>query len=83
MSFVGAAILASGSASGFPFLAFGILMLLAIWFERATYKQEVSAPPPGFEWTGERAIEVDAVVDVWANADTGERVYVRRGGVLG
>jgi hypothetical protein len=77
----GAVALACGSRAGIPLVSWGLLMLIAVRYERTAYKDEIPAPPPGFAWTGERVIDGDKIVDVWAN-DSGERVYVRRGGGL-
>jgi hypothetical protein len=81
--FAGAIAMAEGSNAGFSAVLGGVVMLMAIRFERVEYKREVAVPPPGFVRTGERVVDGDAVVDVWTDEETGERAYVRREGIFG
>jgi hypothetical protein len=66
-------------ANAFPPLLFGALLLLGTVFERWRYKQPKSAATAKGAATGERFIdpETGALMEVWYDAATGERSYVR------
>jgi hypothetical protein len=68
--------------AGIGLIITGIVLLLALLFERDRYKRIVDAVP-GPEWqpTGERFIEpgTDVPVAVYSNQATGHRIYVRLG----
>lgn len=57
---------------------FGILYV-ALRFERTRYKAIIDTAPPGFAPTPERFVdpETGTPVQVWFNAETGERRYVK------
>ena len=67
-------------AAGVGCLVTGVLVLVGLLVERVYYKRVVDrAPNPRFERTSERFRDpvTGAIVDVYADPKTGERVYVR------
>jgi hypothetical protein len=66
-------------ANAFPPLVFGTLLLLGTVFERWRYKQPRSAGTARGAATGERFVdpETGALMEVWYDAATGERSYVK------
>ena len=66
--------------AGIWLLVVGLVVVLAVAFERRRYKPILDvAPGPGWVPTGERFVdeETGAVVVVHYNARTGQRAYVR------
>ncbi len=56
----------------------GLVIVLAVQFERFRYKHDVTAVPgPGWEPTNEKTADAGGVVSVWFNPASGDRVYVR------
>jgi uncharacterized membrane protein HdeD (DUF308 family) len=78
---VGVAALVSGIVStSFVFLFWGVVLIVAIVFERVRYKRlESKSPGPGWERTTERFVdeETGAMVTVYVQPETGERAYVK------
>jgi hypothetical protein len=85
---LGLAVLVSGSgllllavspANAFPPLVFGVLLLLGTVFERWRYKSPKSAAAAKGVATGERFVDTEtgALMEVWYDAATGERTYVK------
>jgi len=78
----GLALLAVQPANAFPLLMFGALLTLGTVFERWRYKQTKTAAAARGTATGERFIDTEtgALMEVYYDAATGERTYVRVGG---
>ena len=75
----GVATLTVGPA-GIGWLVMGVMVLIGLLAERVYYKRIIErAPDSRFERTSERFRDpmTGAVVDVYADPKTGERVYVR------
>lgn len=57
------------------------LALIWLFFRSGGYKREPLEAPPGRDWTftGERFVDPSSgvMVEVWMNARSGERAYVR------
>ena len=57
------------------------LVLIWLLFRSGGYKRQPLDAPPGKDWTftGERFVDPKsgALIEVWRNARTGERAYVR------
>ena len=79
LSCSGLLLLAVSPANAFPPLVFGTLLLLGTVFERWRYKQPRSAAAARGTATGERFIDPEsgALVEVYYDAATGERNYVK------
>ena len=75
----GVVLLAVQPANAFPLLLFGTLLILGTVFERWRYKQPKAASAAKGAPTGERFVdpETGALMEVWYDAATGERSYVR------
>lgn len=77
----GVAVLATGAMNpSFVFIAWGVVLVAGIVFERFRYKPLVDAKPgPGWERTTERFVDEDSgkMVTVYVLPKTGERMYVR------
>lgn len=75
----GLLLLAVSPANAFPPLLFGALLLLGTVFERWRYKPAKTAGAAKGVATGERFVdsETGALMEVWYDAATGERSYVR------
>ena len=75
----GIVLLAVSPANAFPALVFGTLLLLGTVFERWRYKQPQSPGTARGVATGERFVDPEsgALMEVWYDAATGERSYVR------
>ena len=74
--------LAIHPAVGLGPAAAGVIMLLAIMFERRGYKRIVDGVPgPDWQPTGERFLDPNSEVpvQVYFQPGTGKRVYVRTG----
>jgi len=69
-------------ANAFPLLMFGALLTLGTVFERWRYKQTKTATSARGTATGERFIDTEtgALMEVYYDAATGERSYVRVAG---
>ena len=68
------------SAVGLFLVINGLIIVLALSFERARYKRELNTPPgPGWVQTGEKSMDETGIVCVWFNPSSGERAYVRAG----
>ena len=78
----GTALLAlRGNNAGLALIANGIILVLALVFERVRYKPTLAAPPgPDWQLTGERSADARGVVSVWFKPASGERAYVREAG---
>ncbi|HSN18114.1 MAG TPA: hypothetical protein VLV87_07875 [Gammaproteobacteria bacterium] len=65
--------------NAFPLLMFGVLLTLGTVFERWRYKQPKTAATARGSATGERFVdpETGALMEVWYDAATGERSYVK------
>ena len=65
--------------NAFPLLVFGCLLMLGTVFERWRYKQPKTAAAARGAPTGERFIDTEtgALMEVWYDAATGERSYVK------
>ena len=76
---VGALMLFAQLVNAFPLLLFGGLLTLSAMFERWRYKQPKTAAAAKGSATGERFIdpETGALMEVWYDATTGERTYVK------
>jgi hypothetical protein len=80
LTLAGGAAVIWGGPAGAPWLVSGLLLLIGSVFERVRYKRlAASAPDPRFQRTSERFRdpETGAVVNVYADPKTGERIYVR------
>ncbi|HEY1992287.1 MAG TPA: hypothetical protein VGH71_07475 [Gammaproteobacteria bacterium] len=77
----GLALLFAQPANGFPLLVCGGLLTLSAVFERWRYKQSKTAAAAKGTATGERFIdpETGALMEVYYDASTGERSYVKLG----
>ena len=66
-------------ANAFPLLVFGAILTLGTVFERWRYKQPKAPGTARGVATGERFVdpETGALMEVWYDAATGERSYVR------
>lgn len=75
----GVLLLFAQPANAFPPLLFGCLLLLGTVFERWRYKQPKTAAAARGAATGERFIDTEtgALMEVWYDAATGERSYVK------
>ena len=75
----GLLLLAVSPANAFPPLLFGALLLLGTAFERWRYKQPKAPGTARGVATGERFIdpETGALTEVYYDASTGERSYVK------
>jgi len=75
----GLLLLAVSPADAFPPLLFGALLLLGTLFERWRYKQPRAAGTARGVATGERFVDTEtgALMEVWYDAATGERTYVK------
>ncbi|HEY1773784.1 MAG TPA: hypothetical protein VGH91_11410 [Gammaproteobacteria bacterium] len=75
----GLLLLAVSPANAFPPLVFGALLLLGTFFERWRYKPAVTPQSAKGQPTGERFVDPEsgALMEVWYDAATGERSYVR------
>jgi len=75
----GLLLIAVQPANAFPPLVFGSLLLLGTVFERWRYKQVKTAGAAHGAATGERFVdpETGALMEVWYDAATGERSYVK------
>jgi hypothetical protein len=75
----GLLLLAVSPANAFPPLVFGTLLLLGTVFERWRYKAAQTPQSARGQPTGERFVdpETGALMEVWYDASTGERSYVR------
>lgn len=75
----GAALLGMGQPGFVGPLIWGTLLLIGVVFERWRYKRVEGAAGEGFSPTPERFVDPTSGerVQVWANAATGERRYVR------
>ncbi|HEY3644708.1 MAG TPA: hypothetical protein VGM16_05150 [Gammaproteobacteria bacterium] len=75
----GLLLIAVQPANAFPPLMFGALLLLGTIFERWRYKQARSAGTAKGVATGERFVdpETGALMEVWYDAASGERTYVK------
>ncbi|HUO91563.1 MAG TPA: hypothetical protein VMU22_01520 [Rhizomicrobium sp.] len=78
---LGVAALASGLVSrSFVFVCWGLVLILAVVFERFRYKTLTSKRPgPGWQRTTERFVdeETGEMVTVYIQPETGERTYVK------
>ena len=75
----GVLLLFAQPANAFPLLVFGTLLTLGTVFERWRYKQPKTAAAARGVATGERYIDTEtgALMEVWYDAATGERSYVK------
>ena len=75
----GLLLLALSPANAFPPLLFGVLLLLGTVFERWRYKPAKAAGTARGSATGERFIDPGsgALMEVYYDASTGERTYVK------
>ena len=75
----GLLLLAVSPGNAFPPLVFGALLLLGTVFERWRYKQPKAAGAAKGAPTGERFVDTEtgALMEVWYDAATGERSYVK------
>jgi hypothetical protein len=66
-------------ANAFPPLVFGTLLLLGTLFERWRYKAAQTPGSARGQPTGERFVdpETGALMEVWYDAGSGERSYVK------
>jgi hypothetical protein len=77
---LGIVLLSHGEGGGIGALVFGLIIIAAIWLEPRYGRQSADAPAGAAVPTGERFIddETGQLVEVWYNADTGERSYRAR-----
>jgi hypothetical protein len=75
----GVLLLTVSPANAFPPLLFGTLLLLGTVFERWRYKQPKTPGTARGTATGERFVdpETGALMEVWYDASSGERSYVK------
>ena len=76
---IGVLLLFVQPANAFPLLMFGVLLTLGTVFERWRYKRPKTAATAKGTPTDEKFIdpETGALMQVWYDATTGERSYVR------
>ena len=79
LSAVGAACLLTGHAQAWPATIWGVLLLLAVLFERWRYRKEPSVHQASWQITGERSIDPESgePTEVHYDPASGERRYVR------
>lgn len=75
----GLLLLAVSPSNAFPALVFGALLLIGTAFERWRYKQPKAPGTAQGLATGERFVDPEsgALMEVWYDAATGERTYVK------
>ncbi|WP_296002896.1 hypothetical protein [Rugamonas sp.] len=79
MSVAGAACVLTGHAQAWPPTIWGVVLLLAVLFERWRYRKQPSAQQGSWQITGERFIDPESgePMEVHYNPASGERRYVR------
>lgn len=77
----GLLLLVASPPNAFPLLVFGTLLLLGTAFERWRYKAAQTPQSVRGQPTGERFVdpETGVLLEVYYDASTGERSYVRPG----
>ncbi len=70
--------LITGSIAAVYLALIGIVLLLAGFLVGPRYRAELSEPPPGYVFTGERFVDPTSnrTVDVWQHPASGQRAYV-------
>ena len=79
MLLAGASLVTVDPADAAPLVVFGGLLTLSGVFERWRYKQPKTAAAARGSATGERFVDPEsgALMEVWYDATTGERSYVK------
>jgi len=79
LSAAGAAGLLTGHAQAWPATIWGVILLLAVLFERWRYRKEPSIHQASWQTTGERFIDPESgePTEVQYDPASGERRYVR------
>jgi len=74
----GAILILAGVPAGVPALAFGVLVVVGIAFERWRYRAKETRPGAGWQPTGERFEdpETGKTIEVFYDPRSGERRYV-------
>jgi xanthosine utilization system XapX-like protein len=71
-------VLITGAIAAVYLALIGILLLVAGFLVGPRYRAELSEPPAGYVWTGERFVDPTSnrTVDVWQHPASGQRAYV-------
>lgn len=69
---------AASSLAGLYLAGMGVVLVLAGFLVGPRYREELSEPPEGYIFTGERFVDPGSrrTVDVWQHPQSGQRVYV-------